>query len=70
MISKKLTLEEIIQLVKKQVELKTISERDIYEKKFKEMYKLCKKPILKKIKEKLKSCLIIIKKFLKKIKKS
>ena len=70
MISKKLTLTKIIQLVKKQVELKSSIERYIFEKEFKEIYKLCKKSIFKKIKDKLKSWLIMMKKYLKKIKKS
>jgi len=69
MMSKKLTLSEIIQLVKKQVELRSITERYIFEKEFKEIYKLCKKSIFKKVKDKLKSCLTIMKKYLKNIKK-
>lgn len=45
----KITIEEMIQLIKKQIELD--EERFKYEKELKELYKLCKKSIWKKLQE-------------------
>lgn len=48
----KITVENLIRLIYKQIESNE-SEKYKYEKELKELYKLCKKSILKKIKERL-----------------
>ena len=65
----KISTEELIQLVYNQIDSKLIEERHEYEIIVKDLYKLCKKPILKKAKERFDKCLIMIKKLLMRMKK-
>lgn len=64
----KITISELIQLVYDQIESKSEEERFDYVAETKKLYKLCKKSLIKKLKERFNKCLIIMKKFLRKIK--
>ena len=65
----KISIIELVQLVYDQIESKSEEERFDYEFETKILYKLCKKSLIKKIKERFNKCIVMIKKLLKKIKK-
>lgn len=51
--ARKLTTDEMIKLFRKDIERIKEEERTSYEKEMKELYRMCKKPLKNKIKEKI-----------------